>query len=92
LADAPRRRSYELVLLDVWMPEMDGIEAARRICAEWPAGPRPRLVALTAGVFKEDRERCIQAGMDGFLSKPLKVSELQAALERCSDQLTIASR
>jgi CheY-like chemotaxis protein len=58
---------------------MDGIEAAQRICAEWQEN-RPRLIAVTAGAFKEDRDRCIAAGMDGFLTKPLKLSELESAL------------
>jgi CheY-like chemotaxis protein len=81
--EAVRNHCYDLVLLDVQMPEMDGIEAARRICAEMPPGRRPRIIALTAGVFKQDRERCMEAGMDGFLSKPIVVGELKAALEQC---------
>ena len=85
--DALRRRGYDLVLLDVQMPEMDGLEAAERIRAEKSVFGRPRLIALTAGAFKEDRDRCIQAGMDGFLSKPLNVSELRTALENCHAQL-----
>lgn len=89
--NALRRRSYDLVLLDVQMPEMDGIEAARRICAEWPAGQRPQLIAVTAKAFKEDWELCIDAGMDGFLTKPLKVDELQTALENCHAKLAFVS-
>ena len=88
---ALRRRSYDLVLLDVQMPEMDGIEAARRICAEWPTSHRPQLIAVTAKAFKEDRELCIKVGMDGFLSKPMKVGELQSALENCHAKLTLVS-
>jgi CheY-like chemotaxis protein len=80
---AVRRNGFDLVLLDVHMPEMDGIEAAQRICAEMPAGHRPQLIALTASAFKEDRDRCLEAGMDGFLSKPIKVADLQAVLEEC---------
>ena len=81
--EALRRRHYDIVLLDVQMPEMDGLEAARRIQAEWAPDERPMLTALTAGAMKEDRESCLSAGMDGYLSKPLNVSELQAALETC---------
>ena len=82
--DALRRQRYDIVLLDVQMPEMDGLEAAGRIKAEWndPAS-RPFLAALTAGAMKEDRDRCIAAGMDGYLSKPLNVQELQVVLENC---------
>ena len=81
---ALRRQPYDIVLLDVQMPEMDGLEAASRIKAEWtdPAS-RPFLAALTAGAMKEDRDRCIAAGMDGYLTKPLNVQELQAVLENC---------
>jgi CheY-like chemotaxis protein len=81
--DAMRRRSYDIVLLDVQMPEMDGLEASRRICAEWEPGKRPVLIALTAGAMKEDRERCLAAGMDDYLAKPINLQELQAVLENC---------
>ena len=82
--DALRRQHYDIVLLDVQMPEMDGLEAARRIRTEWTdPGNRPFLAALTAGAMKEDRDRCMAAGMDGYLSKPLNVQELQAVLESC---------
>jgi PAS domain S-box-containing protein len=80
---AVRRNSYDLVLLDVHMPEMDGIEAAERIRAEMPSAQRPQLIALTASAFKEDRDRCHEAGMDGFLSKPLKIADLEMVLEEC---------
>ena len=88
--DALRRKNYDLVLLDVQMPEMGGIEAAQHICADYPPGRRPKLIALTAGAFKEDRESCLQAGMDGFLSKPLRVEDLRAALESCASSSLLA--
>ena len=81
--EALHRQHYDIVLLDVQMPEMDGLEAARRICAEWDPGKRPFLTALTAGAMKEDRDRCFAAGMDAYLTKPLNVQELQSALENC---------
>jgi signal transduction histidine kinase/CheY-like chemotaxis protein len=76
---ALRRQPYDVVLMDVQMPEMDGLEAARRIRAEWPGG-RPRILALSASAFAEDRERCRAAGMDGFVAKPMDLADLRRAL------------
>ena len=78
---ALRRSRYDVVLMDVQMPEMDGLEAARRICAEWPRDRRPRLVAMTANAMAGDREECLAAGMDDYLAKPIRVPELVASLE-----------
>jgi signal transduction histidine kinase/CheY-like chemotaxis protein len=80
---AVARQSYDVVLLDLQMPEMDGIEAAGRIASQTWAGVRPRLIALTANVFKEDRERCMAAGMDDFIGKPLDTARLRQALSDC---------
>jgi signal transduction histidine kinase/ActR/RegA family two-component response regulator len=75
---------FDLVLMDCQMPIMDGFEATTRI-REWElAGGRAHLpiVALTAGAFEEDRQHCIEVGMDDFLAKPVRVSELSAALRK----------
>jgi CheY-like chemotaxis protein/HPt (histidine-containing phosphotransfer) domain-containing protein len=80
---ALERQPYDVVLMDVQMPEMDGLEAARRISEQWPAGRRPRIVALTAHAMQGDREACEAAGMDDYLSKPVQVKEIQEALHRC---------
>ncbi|QYM79895.1 response regulator [Horticoccus luteus] len=81
--EALRRQVYDVVLMDVQMPEMDGLEAARRIRAHAdPAVPRPWIVALTANAMQGDRERCHEAGMDDYISKPVKLDELAAALAR----------
>ncbi len=83
---ALRRQRYDLILMDVQMPEMDGLEAARRICQEWREGERPRIVAMTASARREDREACFAAGMDGYLSKPLVFQDLRDALRQaCSE-------
>ncbi len=75
---------YDIVLLDVQMPEMDGYEAARRIVRKWSTleHERPRVVAMTGNAMQGDRERCLEAGMDDYISKPVQVDELKAALER----------
>jgi signal transduction histidine kinase/CheY-like chemotaxis protein len=78
------RQPYDVILMDVQMPEMDGLEAARLITEQWDASQRPRLIALTANVFKSDQEACRNAGMDDFLSKPLNIGTLRDALVRCS--------
>jgi len=80
---ALRRQPYDVVLLDLHMPVMDGLEAARQICREYPdAATRPWLIALTANTMPGDREQCLAAGMDDYLAKPLRVHELAAALAR----------
>ena len=71
---------YDVVFMDLQMPELDGIDATRQIIAEHPAHRRPRIVALTANAFDEDRELCLEAGMDDYISKPLKTETLEAAL------------
>jgi CheY-like chemotaxis protein len=79
---AVHRQHYDVVLMDVQMPEMDGLEAARRITAECDARKRPRLIALTANVLKGDQQMCLEAGMDDYLAKPLDLSHLREALLR----------
>ncbi|MGW8226306.1 MAG: GAF domain-containing protein, partial [Anaerolineales bacterium] len=79
---AIERQKYDLVLMDVQMPEMDGLEASRKICSRWPRGERPRIVAMTANAMQGDRERCLEAGMDDYVSKPVRVDELVNALDR----------
>jgi CheY-like chemotaxis protein/HPt (histidine-containing phosphotransfer) domain-containing protein len=80
---ALRRQHYDVVLMDVQMPEMDGLEATRAIGREFGAERRPRVVAMTANVMKEDRDECFAAGMDDFIAKPIQFTELMAALNRC---------
>ncbi|HEX8032043.1 MAG TPA: response regulator, partial [Vicinamibacterales bacterium] len=82
--DAVRRVPYDVVLMDLQMPELDGVDATRQIIAEHPPGRRPRIVALTANAFEDDREACLAAGMDDYVSKPLKTDTLEAALSRAS--------
>ncbi|HKX30516.1 MAG TPA: two-component regulator propeller domain-containing protein [Blastocatellia bacterium] len=79
---AIRRQRYDVVFMDINMPEMDGLEATRRICAEWPQG-RPQIIAMTANALPGDREECLAAGMDQYISKPMRIEEVRAVLEQC---------
>ena len=76
------RQRYDVVLMDVQMPEMDGLEAARRITATWTPPERPRIVAMTANAMQGDREECLAAGMDDYVTKPIRVDALVEALAR----------
>jgi len=76
------QRPYDVVFLDVQMPEMDGYEAARRIRQKWDGPKRPRIIAMTGNALEGDRERCLEAGMDDYVAKPVRVTELQGVLER----------
>jgi CheY-like chemotaxis protein len=74
---------YDVIFMDVQMPVMDGVETTRRILAASPSpAPRPRIVALTAGASTEDRSVCLQAGMEEFLTKPLRLAQLAEVLDR----------
>jgi PAS domain S-box-containing protein len=78
--EAVKRQPYDIVFMDVQMPEMDGLEATRYIRAEKVQGSL-HIIAMTANASKEDREECLAAGMDGFISKPVRIEELRAILE-----------
>ncbi len=74
---------YDVVLMDVQMPEMNGLDASRAICARWPVSERPRIIAMTAEAMEGDREICLAAGMDDYIVKPVNLEQLRRALEDC---------
>ena len=80
--ESVQRQTYDVILMDVQMPEMDGLEASRRITAQWAADKRPRIVAMTANAMAGDREMCLKAGMDDYITKPIRVDQLVQALHQ----------
>ncbi|WP_264325057.1 response regulator [Romeriopsis navalis] len=78
---ALKRQVYDLVFMDVHMPEMDGLSATAEIHRRWTAAQRPRIVAMTANAMQGDRQRCLDAGMDDYISKPIRLEALVQALK-----------
>ncbi len=85
---AVAQQPYDAVLMDVLMPEMDGLEAAEAICRRWPRGNRPRLIALTAMAGPGDQERCLRAGFDDYMSKPVRLDDLTEAFRAAAGYRT----
>ncbi len=81
---AAQSKDYDLVLMDIQMPEMDGVQAARELVRRRGDSPRPRIVAMTANAMPGDRETYIAAGMDGYVAKPIQIEELAATLGHAS--------
>ncbi|MDF1667218.1 MAG: response regulator, partial [Planctomycetota bacterium] len=69
------------------MPEMDGLEASRKICSQWAKDERPKIIAMTANAMSGDRDVCLRAGMDDYLSKPVQVQALQQALLTVGEEM-----
>jgi PAS domain S-box-containing protein len=83
VVEAADRQPYDVILMDVQMPEVDGLEATRQLHQKWPnRADRPWVIAITANAMQGDRERCLEAGMDDYISKPIKLEELATALDR----------
>ncbi len=83
--EAVRRQHYDLIFMDVQMPEMDGMEATRRICKMFERSKRPWIIAMTAHAMEGDREECLDAGMNDYISKPVRAEALTMALSRYQD-------
>jgi CheY-like chemotaxis protein len=80
--EALERQPYDIVLMDVRMPDMDGLEAARAIRDGWPPEDQPRIIAITAYALEGDRERCLEAGMDDYISKPITFKDLRSIMDK----------
>jgi PAS domain S-box-containing protein len=78
---------YDVVLMDVQMPEMDGLTATAHIQKHWSSDARPHIIAVTANAMRGDREECLQAGMDDYLSKPIRLERLEQVLSKCQPRL-----
>jgi CheY-like chemotaxis protein len=89
--DALERQTYDLILMDVQMPQMDGLEATRRIRARHGANAALRIIAMTANALPGDRDLCLEAGMDGYLAKPIELDGLRASIAREHEAKTSAS-
>lgn len=85
--EALERQPYDLVLMDVQMPEMDGLTATKEVCQRWSPEERPFIIAMTANAMQGDREICLDAGMDGYITKPVRMNELRDVLSRCQPVL-----
>jgi CheY-like chemotaxis protein len=79
---ALKRQEYDVVLMDIQMPELDGLETTRRLRRELPNIQQPRVIAMTANAMQGDRERSLAAGMDDYVSKPIRIEALVAALSK----------
>ena len=88
--EAVRRQNYDIVLMDVQMPNMDGLEATKRIIQESAVEQCPLIIAMTAGAMQEDSQRCFEAGMRDFVSKPIQIPKLIDVLTRAAEQIDAA--
>jgi CheY-like chemotaxis protein len=89
LMERLRHAVFDVVLMDVQMPELDGLETTRRIRRELPPESQPYIIAVTAAAFPEDRMRCLEAGMNDYLAKPVDLAELTNALRRARPPIAL---
>ncbi len=81
---ALEQQPYDVILMDIQMPELDGVEATKEIRAQWPPHKQPRIIAMTAHALQGDREHYLGAGMDDYISKPVQIDKLVEALYKCA--------
>jgi len=89
--DALKRQKYDVVLMDIQMPEMDGITATKYIRSDWPSTQQPIIIALTANAMGQQRDEYLKAGMDDFVSKPVRVQMLEASLRRAARNKVVSA-
>lgn len=82
--EALERQSYNIIFMDIQMPEMDGLETTRTIRRWLPAEEQPRIIAVTAYALDYSREMCLEAGMDDYIAKPVQIEELAEVLKMCA--------
>jgi signal transduction histidine kinase/DNA-binding response OmpR family regulator len=87
--DALRRQTYDVILMDIRMPEMDGLVTTYHIQQEWTEELRPRIIAMTADAMRGDREKCLEAGMDDYLAKPIRLEDLRKSLSQSPSRQTV---
>ena len=89
---ALERERYDVVLMDIQMPELDGLDTTRRIHERWQSGERPRIIAMTANAMQEDRDACFAAGMDDYVAKPIRPETLAEALRQARPAASAEAR
>ncbi len=80
--DLLNRKKYNLIFMDVQMPEMDGLVTTKRIIEKYDESQRPKIIAMTANAMHGDREICLSSGMDDYISKPILIEEVQSVIEK----------
>ena len=90
--NAALKKKYDIVLMDIQMPEMDGYEATRRIRADVPKINQPIIIAMTANAMVGDREKCIEAGMNDYMSKPILIDEVKRIIKKWYDTIHINTK
>ncbi|MFM7407386.1 MAG: response regulator [Cuspidothrix sp.] len=76
-----KQEMYDVVFMDIQMPELDGIETTKAIYQEWGETNRPYIIAMTANAMPSDREQCLSVGMDDYISKPIKIEAIVASIQ-----------
>ncbi len=85
--EAIQKISYDIILMDILMPEMDGIETTKQIIEKYKQSDRPKIIAMTANAMQGDKEICLEAGMDDYISKPIRIEEVHDVISKWSEKI-----